>query len=252
MEKINILGININNVNMEEALEFCINAIANKDKKSGCTAIYTPNSEMLVEAVKDRSFEEVLLKGDLLVPDGIGLIKAARFYRKKFKEKVAGTKLAFSIMEEISKKEGTIFILGGKSETTKLASERAEVIFPGIKVVGSNDGYFDEEFEPEIVEKINLANPDFLLVCLGMKKQELFINRHKEVLNVGIAIGLGGTVNIMAGTANHAPDFFVKYGLEWFYRLVKEPRRIIRMLNLPRFLVVAFADSIYNSNNKEI
>lgn len=240
MEKINILGIEISNVDLQEALEFCVSRI----KQGWHTKVYTPNSEMIVESVRDRSFEEILIKGDLLIPDGIGLIKAAKFYKKEFKGKVAGVDLTMLLLEKACEEGFSVYLLGGKPETAKLAAENIEKKYQGIKLVGFRDGYFDYEEEEKIVSEIKVAGADIILVALGMKKQEDFIERYLEQSGALLGIGMGGTVDVLAGTVSRAPEFYIKYGLEWLYRFIKQPSRFFRMLDLPRFVFLCFIDSM--------
>lgn len=241
MERIRILGIEINNVTLEEALSFCTERIEQKEK----TKVYTPNAEILVESVRDRSFEELLKKGDLLVPDGVGLIKTARFYKKRFKEKVAGVDLTFAILKEAEMKGFSVYLLGGKPEILPMALEGMKERFPALKISGAHHGYFSEEEVPELIEEINLSGAEIMIVALGMKKQEAFINDHLEETGCSLGIGVGGTIDILAGTANRAPEFFIKHGLEWLYRLLKQPKRFFRMLDLPRFVFLCFVDALY-------
>ena len=242
MEKIKILGIDIDNITLEEAVAFCISRI----KNGWHTKVYTPNSEMLVESVRDKSFEEILIKGDLLVPDGVGLIRGARFYGKRFKEKVAGVDLTMLLLEKANEIGFSVFLLGGKEETISLAADNIRTKFKGINLVGYRNGYFDFEDEANVVAEIKSAKADIILVALGMKKQEDFIHRNLDGTGALLGVGIGGTVDILAGTAVRAPEFFIKYGLEWFYRLIKQPRRFFRMLDLPRFIFLTFIDSINN------
>jgi len=246
MEKIKILGIEINNVTLEEATEFCISRIQN----GWHTKVFTPNSELLVESVRDRSFEEILLKGDLLIPDGVGLLKGARFYRKRFKEKVAGVDLTFKILEAAEVRGIPVYLLGGKPEVVELAANNLREKYKSLQLAGYHDGYFDIEEEEELVKEIKNSGAAILLVALGMKKQEEFILRYLEESGALLGIGMGGTIDILAGTAKRAPEFFINHGLEWFYRLVKQPSRFIRMLDLARFIFLCFVDSLFRKEEE--
>ena len=115
-----------------------------------------------------------------------------------------------------------------------MAGERMRQQFPGLIICGTHDGYFQDD--APIIEEINALQPDLLLVCLGAPKQELWMHRNRPVLKVGLMAGLGGSLDVFAGTVKRAPVFFQKFGLEWFYRLVKEPWRFKRMMKLPKFL----------------
>lgn len=238
-EKVEIVGVNINNVDMNEAADM----LAEYLETDICNMVFTPNSEILVEAVKDREFEEILNKGHLVIPDGIGVVIASRFYGTPFRERVAGFDLTMRLMEIADKKGSSIYLLGGKEGVAEEAAIKLTERYSGLKIAGTGNGYFDEDSEEKIVNDINNCKTDILLVALGAPKQEKFIYRHNEELKVKIAMGIGGSLDIIAGRAKRAPEFFQKAGLEWLYRLIKEPRRIIRMMRLPKFIALAFIDA---------
>lgn len=238
-EKVEIVGVNINNVDMNEAADM----LAEYLETDICNMVFTPNSEILVEAVKDREFEEILNKGHLVIPDGIGVVIASRFYGTPFRERVAGFDLTMRLMEIADKKGSSIYLLGGKEGVAEEAAIKLTERYSGLKIAGTRNGYFDEDSEEKIINDINNCNADILLVALGAPKQEKFIYRHNEELKVKIAMGIGGSLDIIAGRAKRAPEFFQKAGLEWLYRLIKEPRRIIRMMRLPKFIALAFIDA---------
>ncbi len=238
-EKAEIVGVNINNVNIDEAADM----LAEYLETDTCNMVFTPNSEILVEAVKDREFEEILNKGQLVVPDGIGVVIASRFYGTPFKERVAGFDLTMRLMEIADKKGSSIYLLGGKEGVAAEAAIKLTEKYSGLKIAGTRNGYFEADSEDKIIKDINNSHADILLVALGAPKQEKFIYKHRDELKVKIAIGIGGSLDIIAGRAKRAPEFFRRAGLEWFYRLIKEPKRIIRMMRLPKFIALAFFDA---------
>lgn len=238
-EKFEIVGVHINNVNMDEAAGILEEYL----ESDVCSMVFTPNSEMLVEAVKDREFEEILNKGHLVVPDGIGVVIASRFYGTPFKERVAGFDLMMRLMETANLKGKSIYLLGGREGVAEEAAIKLTEKFGGLKIAGTRNGYFESHEEEKILDEINSSNADILLVALGAPKQEKFIYRHRNELKVKIAMGVGGSLDILAGRAKRAPEFFRRAGLEWFYRLIKEPWRIIRMMRLPKFIALAFIDA---------
>jgi N-acetylglucosaminyldiphosphoundecaprenol N-acetyl-beta-D-mannosaminyltransferase len=238
-EKVEIVGVNISNVDMNEASGILTEYL----EGAMCSMVFTPNSEILVEAVKDREFEEVLNKGDLVVPDGIGVVIASGFYGTPFKERVAGFDLMIRLMEIADKKGSSIYLLGGKEGVASEAAIKLTERYSGLRIAGTRNGYFDTASEEKIVEDINNSNADILLAALGAPKQEKFIYKHKDELKVRIAMGIGGSLDVLAGRAKRAPEFFQKAGLEWFYRLIKEPKRIIRIMRLPKFVALAFFDA---------
>lgn len=231
-DKINVLGVNFDNVNMSEAISKCNDFIATKTNNM----IVTPNPEIVMFARKDKEFKEIINKAQLVIPDGIGIIYGAKILKTPLKERVAGFDLICKLFED-NTNEKKVFLLGAKPGVAELAKINIEEKY-NVKVVGIQDGYFNEDAEYEIISQINDSGANILLVGLGMKKQEMFIYKHNKKLNVNISIGCGGTIDVFAGVVKRAPEFFQKLGLEWLYRLLKQPSRIGRMMVLPKFLLV--------------
>ena len=115
------------------------------------------------------------------------------------------------------------------------AGQEMQRRYPGIVIAGCSDGYFDEEKQKQIIADINDKKPDLLFVCLGAPKQEKWLIDHKDELDFGVAMGIGGSLDVFAGTVKRAPEFYQKHGIEWLYRLLKQPSRIGRMMDLPKF-----------------
>lgn len=231
MERVNILGIQVDMVTIPEA----VNKILDFLKEDKCHCVYTPNSEIIMEAYRDTGFGDVLNEADLLTADGIGVVYAAKYLNKPLKERAAGYDIARLLLEKINYTEKKIFIFGGKPGVAEKAKENMKKDYPGLNIVGVRNGYFKEEDEEGIINEINSSGADILFVCLGAPRQEKWIHANKDKLNVKVAMGIGGSVDVFAGTVQRAPDFFCKTGLEWFYRLMKEPWRAKRMMDLPRF-----------------
>ena len=238
-EKAEILGVEIDKVNMDEAAGM----LAEYLEMDMCSMVFTPNSEILLDAVKDREFEGILNSGQLVVPDGIGVVIASRFYGTPVKERVAGYDLMLRLMETANSQGRSIYLLGGKEGVAEEAAIKLTESYGGLKIAGTRNGYFESDEEKKIIEEINSRNADILLVALGAPKQERFIYNHKEELKVKIAMGVGGSLDILAGRAKRAPVFYQKAGLEWFYRLIKEPKRFMRIMRLPKFITLAFIDA---------
>lgn len=238
-ETVEIVGINIDNVNMDEAAGI----LAEYLDTDTCSMVFTPNSEILLESIKSRELEAALNGGQLVIPDGIGVVIASKFYGTPVKERVAGIDLMLRLMEIADSRGKSIYILGGKPGVAEEAAIRLTERYGGLRIAGARDGYFGAEEEARIINEINGSNADILLVALGAPKQERFIYNNRNSLKVSIAMGVGGSVDILAGRAKRAPEFYRKAGLEWLYRLMKEPWRIGRMMRLPKFIAVAFFDA---------
>ncbi len=238
-EKVEIVGVNIDNVTMED----CKGLLKDFLMGDRLSIIATPNSEMLYNAVKDRELEQLLNSSQLVIPDGIGVVIASRFYKAPLKERVAGIDLMAKIAELAYEQEKSIFMLGASQEVIELAADKLRERYPGLKIAGIRNGYFGTEDETEIISEVNAAGADILFVGLGSPKQEQFMHRHRESLNAKVAIGVGGSFDVIAGKLTRAPEIMQKLGLEWLHRLFKQPSRIGRMMKLPKFIILAFYDS---------
>ncbi len=238
-EKVEIVGVGIDKVNMDEAAGM----LAGFLEMDMCSMVFTPNSEILLDAVKDREFEGILNSGQLVVPDGIGVVIASRFYGTPVEERVAGYDLLLRLMKTADTQGRSIYLLGGKEGIAEEAAIKLTESYSGLKIAGTRNGYFESDEEERIIEEINSSNADILLVALGAPKQEKFIYNHKDKLKTKIAMGVGGSLDVLAGRAKRAPEFYQKAGLEWFYRLIKDPKRFMRIMKLPKFIILAFIDA---------
>ena len=237
MQKINIRGVDFANVDMREAFEFTKKNILAKN----ICVIYTPNAEITQDCVDDRSGElyKIINSADMIIPDGAGVVLASRILKIPLKEKVAGIELGYKIIDYLDEIAGNLFLLGSKREIVEKAVNKLRETHANLKIF-YHDGYFDKESNDEnkkIIDKINDAKADAVFVCFGAPSSEKWIFKHKAELNKGVLIGLGGTIDNIAGYNKRAPKIFIKLNLEWFYRLIKNPRRIKRFMKLPRFVL---------------
>lgn len=234
MNKIEILGVPISNITMDGAVE----KVSEFMKSDQLHPIYTPNPEIVMMAKDNKEFLEVIQKADLVVPDGIGVVIASRLQKsERLPERVAGYDLVQNTMKRAVKEGYKYYFFGSKPGVAEEAARKMRETYPGIQIVGTRDGYFKKEDEAAIIQDINASGANILLVALGAPKQEIWIERNKHLLtNVRVAIGVGGSLDGMAGIVKRAPLAFQKLGLEWFYRLLQQPTRFKRMLVLPLFL----------------
>lgn len=242
LNEIKILGVKIHKVTMNEAFNVFLNLL----NKNTCQTIFTPNTEIVMAAQEDKELKNILGQGDLVIPDGIGLIHASNIHNLGLEERVPGVELMDKMLKFCNTTKKSIFILGGKPGVAEEASQNILAEYPNIKIKGVQDGYFSDEEELKVIDKINDVRPDVLFVALGAPKQEKWIYKHKKILNVKVAMGVGGGVDIWAGTAKRAPKFFIDMGLEWFYRLVTNPSRFGRMLAIPKFLIKVMIDKEFS------
>ncbi len=230
---VNVLGVNVDKVTFNEALELA----ENMAKTEGVSKIFTPNPEIIMSAKEDAAMCEILNSADLCTADGIGVVYGAKILGDPVPERVAGFDLTCALLERLSKTEVGVFLFGAKPGVAEEAKKRLEEKYPGIVVSGTRNGYFKEEDEKAIVEEINNSGAKLLLVCLGAPKQEKWIAKHQDNLKVNLCMGVGGTLDVLAGTAKRAPEIFIRLNLEWAYRLLKNPSRIGRFAALPKFVI---------------
>lgn len=241
MEKRTIFGVCIHNISFKEAVEHIREYLEGEKLK----VIYTPNTEIVMAAKDDESLKNLINSANMITADGIGLIYAGKIKNKPIKERVTGYDLSMSILDIANEKGYSLYLLGGKPGVAELASERLRDEYRGIKIAGHHHGYFKgshndhqgHEEELAIIEEINRARADIVFVGLGFPGQEKWIASNREKLKSKLLIGNGGVIDILAGNAKRAPDIFIKLGLEWFYRLLKEPSRIKRQIVLPKFIL---------------
>lgn len=237
--KINIAGTGISNVSLTETMDLFDGFIANKLKKRICV---TPVN-CVVWANNNPSLQAIYNEADLTLCDGVPLIWASKFLGDAvLKGRVTGLDLLPQYIQRCYQKGHSQFFLGAKEGVGELLRKESEKKYPGINIKGVYSPPFAEEFEEAENEKmialINVAAPDILWVSLTAPKQDRWIAKHFDRLNVHIAIGIGGAFEVAAGTINRAPIWMQKNGLEWFYRFYKEPKRLFRryLLEAPQFI----------------
>lgn len=233
-EKINIHGIMIDNVTMDEALDRVSELLDGKTAGK----IYTPNAEIIMQSYRDSELKKLLNDADLVVPDGAGVILASRILGTKLKQKVSGIDLVKKMFINTDKRAISFFILGGRPGVPEQAAINILSEFPKARILGYHNGYFDDDEVPDIINEINSKKAEVLLVGLGAPKQERWIHQHAHEINSKVIIGVGGAIDVFAGKVTLAPEFMRKAGLEWLYRLIKEPSRYKRMMDLPRFMAL--------------
>lgn len=231
--RINILGVEFDNLTLSEAVE---NGSSLLDQP-GCHYVVTPNPEMVTTARQDADFRRILNGADLVLPDGIGVIHAARILGHPLKERCPGIDFAAGILSKLAVRQGRLFLLGAKPGVAVAAAQNLKQRYPGLRVCGTHDGYFQDS--AEVVREIRESAADVVFVCLGFPKQERWMAQFGPETGAKLMAGLGGSLDVFAGVVQRAPESWQKLGLEWLYRLTKEPARVGRMAKLPLFLVSA-------------
>ena len=232
-EKIDILGVRVDPVTMTQAVA---QVEGYMDEKKN-VLIATANAEMIMRATHDTELKEILNAAALVVPDGAGTVWAAHHLGYEMPERVAGYDLAQELMRIAPSKKQRVFFFGSAPGVAEKAKAKAEALYPGIEIVGTRDGYFKPEDEPAIIEEIKAAKPDLLLAALGVPKQEKWLYAHLQELNVPVSIGVGGTLDVMAGVMKRAPYWMQKAKLEWLFRGLLQPKRAGRLMALPKFVL---------------
>ncbi len=231
-QKVNILGVKVDKVTVDEASDIIMNHINTSDK---CMSVFTPNSEIIMMGYRDAQFCAILNESELLTADGIGVVYASRIVKNPISERAPGYDIACSLLGKMAKEGKSVYLFGSKPGVAEEAGKNITQKYPGIRIAGYSDGYFDDKKEKTIIDNINRCAPDVLFVCLGAPKQERWISLHKQELKAKAALGIGGSLDVFAGTVKRAPEFYTKHGIEWLYRLMKQPSRFVRMMDLPRF-----------------
>ena len=203
----------------------------------------TPNSEIIVNAAKDDELKKIIEQADLVIPDGIGLVYASRIMGVPLRERVTGIDFLEAILGYLEETGQSIFFLGskpgdaGQPSIAEQAARKMKDKYKNLKVAGTHHGYFNFQDEDSLVKLINESGADFLCAALGSPKQEKFVVNHQNQLKVKGAIGVGGSLDVWAGTLKRAPEFYRNHGLEWLYRLIQQPSRYKRMAVLPLFMI---------------
>lgn len=232
-----ILGIKIDQVDFPKTTQKINQFIQQKKPHQ----IVTINPEFIMTALNDKEFKKILNKADLAIPDGIGIILASKIFRKSLKERITGVDLIYKIAELAHQKGYSIYFLGGEEGIAKKTALKLKEMFPKMKIAGVEGG---SPYDLNAIQRLKEAKPDILLVAFGHPRQEKYIYKYRESFNVPVMIGVGGAFDFISKKIPRAPLWIQKVGLEWFYRLIKEPWRIKRQLVLPKFAFLVLLEYI--------
>ena len=233
-ERVNILGVDVDAVTMAEAVDVVRRAM---DTRAG-VMVATANAE---RATHDEELRRILNAAALVVPDGAGTVWAARHLGHAMPERVAGYDLAQELLRCAPAEGRRVYFFGSAPGVAEKAKAKAEQLYPGIEIVGVRNGFFSPADNAAIIAEIRAARPDLLLVALGVPKQEKWIAAHLAELDVPVAIGVGGTLDVMAGVMKRAPYWMQRAKLEWLFRGLMQPKRAGRLLALPKFVLKVHA-----------
>lgn len=233
---VTILDIVFTNTTLHQFLE---NAVKPSYLNSEKRFIVTANPEIVMHARNDKAYKQILIEADAVVPDGIGIIYAAKLKKQPLQERIAGFDLMEQMLLLAENQSASCYFLGAKEEVNAKAVKRIQELYPNIRIAGRHHGYIDVE-DDEVVGRIQVSQPDFVFVALGYPKQEMWIHQHLPRFSKGIFMGVGGCLDVYAGNVKRAPQFWINLHMEWFYRIVQQPARWKRMLPLMTFMWLAF------------
>lgn len=225
-----------------QAVEECLDA-------DQSLSIGVVNVAKIVNMQKDPLLRESVLSSDLILADGAPLVWLSRLKKTPLPERVAGIDLMFNLFSLADQRRFRVFLLGAQKATLQTVVEAAGRQFPGMVVAGYRDGFFNADQEREIAESIRDAAPHMLFVAMTSPKKEIFMKKWGPLMNVSVTHGVGGSFDVMAGLTRRAPKWMQAAGLEWFYRVLQEPRRMWKryLVTNSAFLFLATRDLLQRS-----
>ena len=233
--KTKILNYEIFNKSMKELLDYI--------NKSDKLNIISGNPEVLYVGLKNPELlDSFKSKEAIIIPDGIGVVLASKIVGQRVKQKIPGIEVMNELLKKCDAENKPVYLLGAKKDILDKCSERIILSYPSINIVGKHDGYFDLDNCPQLLQDISEKKPYVLFVAMGCPRQERFIVKYMDLLPCSIFMGVGGSFDVFAGVVKRAPDWMIKIGLEWLYRVMKEPWRIKRLGSIPKFLYIVFKE----------
>ncbi|MGM9662101.1 MAG: WecB/TagA/CpsF family glycosyltransferase [Oscillospiraceae bacterium] len=229
--RVELLGVGFDDLTMEEAVQRGCELLL----CDGAHYVVTPNPEIVETCRKDPEAMAAVNGADLVLPDGIGVVYGAKLRKTPLKGRVPGIEFGTEMLGKCAELQKSVFLLGAKPGIAERAAERMKESFPGLLIAGTADGYFKDD--AAAAAQVRASGADMVFVCLGAPKQEKFMQQYASATGARLLVGLGGSLDVFAGVTERAPQFYRDHGLEWFYRLVKDPKRIGRMMKLPLFLL---------------
>lgn len=247
MEKEEILGVDFRKTSLNNLVLELKDCIENNKK----IHLHTVNVDHLILAQNNMDFNNVMQKADIIVADGMPIVWYSKIIKKPLPERVTGVDLSYSLCEKSAKYNFKMFFLGAKPEVSLNAQKNIEEKYPDVNIVGryspSREEMDNEDLSKEIVNMINESGANVLLVALGAPRQEMWISKYMPYLKTNINIGVGATLDFMAGSVKRAPVYLQKLGLEWFYRLCSEPKRMFKryIINDSYFIILIIKDLLF-------
>ena len=239
-ERIELFGARFDPLTVDQAVAEALRLVA----LSGTHTIVTANPELLERARRDARLLALINAADIVAADGAGVVWASRRLGKALPERVTGIDLMVRLVERAAVLRWSVFLLGSHPGVAERAADRLAARSPGLEIAGTMHGYFDASEESSVVSRIREAKPSMLFVGLGQPRQEIWVAEHKDALGVPLIMGVGGSMDVIAGDVRRAPEWMQKAGLEWLFRLLSQPGRVRRHLVLPVFALRVLVESL--------
>ena len=236
--KITVLGVDFDNLTLQEAVAVGMELLAGTESRY----VVTPNPEIIKLAQENPALAETIAGAALTLPDGIGVVKAAQILGTPLKGKVPGIDFAAGLMAEMAHTGRRLYLMGAKPGIAAAAAEKLTEQYPGLQICGWRDGYFSESESEAVAAEICRCGADVCFVCLGSPRQEVWMRQHGAATGAKLLVGLGGSLDVFSGTLKRAPLWMQRAGLEWLYRLIKEPQRLGRMMKIPGVILQAYGE----------
>jgi N-acetylglucosaminyldiphosphoundecaprenol N-acetyl-beta-D-mannosaminyltransferase len=234
MEWVQILDVPISRVNNQEAMAILASFVASGDPH----LVVTADASAVVIAAGDSEYRAIVNRADLVTPDSVGILWAARRLGRPLPERVSGVDLAERLCELAGRHGWGVFFYGAAPGVAETAAAQLRERFPGMRIAGAAHGFLNEREQAALEEQIRQAKPEILLVAMGIPRQEKWLARRMEALRVPLSMGVGGSFDVFAGNVARAPTWMQRHGLEWLFRLSKNPKKISKVATLPRFVLM--------------
>ena len=244
--KPNILGLTIDPLTQTQVIQTITQYIDSRQPHH----IVTANAEIIYQASRDPQMKTLIQTADLITPDGAGVLWAAKYLGTPLPQRVTGIDLIHAICQTAQTTHWRIYLLGAAPGIAQKAAQNLTTLYPGCQIIGAQHGYYTPQQEPQILAQIQQAHPDIILVALGAPRQEQWIHTHQPTLQIPLAIGIGGSLDVISGNLKRAPKWMQKLSLEWLYRILIQPTRLKRATALPKFVLAVRRQRHQNNKQK--
>jgi N-acetylglucosaminyldiphosphoundecaprenol N-acetyl-beta-D-mannosaminyltransferase len=225
------MGVPVDRVTRPQALAWAESRLG----QGRCQLVFTPNPEIIMAAQRDAELRRILAAADLALADGVGVAWAAARGGRPVPERIPGIDFACDVLALAARRDAPVFLLGTRRQVVARAADAARARYPGLRVAGWHDGYFPMEDAPRVADAVRRSGARVLLVGMGAPREQRFLWRERPRLGVDLALAVGGSLDVLGGAAQLAPQPVRRLGLEWLWRLAREPRRLRRQMALPAF-----------------